>query len=116
MIIYFKIWSKVIRKFITFKYLSVITLIFFLSLFFIYLFIGKSIINSLIILFVLISIDSSVRLALFYKKLINLNLYDLIKLKPIDPLIGLLIYNHNPLDIVILFPVLIFIKFKNYKK
>jgi hypothetical protein len=112
---YFKIWLKVIKKCITFKYLSIVILVFLPSLFLIYLLLGKNILTSLIGLFILVIIILFVRLFIFYKKIIDLGLFNSLKLKPVDPLFGLLIYNRNPADIFILLPILIYIKIKRRK-
>jgi hypothetical protein len=65
------------------------------------------------ILFILFKLIS--RLILLQRELVNSGKYDLLLLQPIDPLWSLIIYNKNPADILLLFPVLLFISLKNYK-
>lgn len=108
----FLIWFKVIKKYITFKYLSILTFVFLLSLFFINTLTGGNIILSFVILIIIITILVLTRLLLFYKKITDLKLYYIFLLKPANPLFGLLIYNRNPLDIFIIFPILIYINIK----
>lgn len=111
-----KVWLKVVRKNVTYKYLSIILIFFLFSLLTIYLLTDRNIIFSIVIIYFFISAILFGRLFIFYKRLLESNTYDLIKLKPIPPLLGLLIYNQNLTDIVILLPLLIYIKLRIIKK
>ena len=108
------VWFKIVRKKITYKYLSIMFMVFLLSLITTYLLTDRNIFLSIIIIYVFISAILFGRLFIFHKRLLESNTHDLIKLKPIHPLLGLLIYNQNPLDIFIIFPILIYIQIKNY--
>ncbi len=110
-----KIWFSVIKKYFDLKSISIFLIEFFAHILVVFLF-TRNINLSLVFSVLLIVIRLSVKLFLFYKNLIQSNNYNLILLKPIDPLFGLLIYNHNPADILILLPILIYIKLRNYKK
>lgn len=114
--IYFKIWLKVVKKNVTYKYLSIALIVFLFSLFTTYLFTDRNIIFSIIIIYVFISTILFGRLFIFYKRLLDTDTYDSIKLMPIHSLLGLLIYNQNPLDIFIIFPILILLKISDIKK
>ena len=115
MINYIKIWISVVKKYTDLKCISLFLVEFFVYILIIYLVI-ENINLSVIVSILLITIRLFVQLYYFYKKLVDLNQYNLILLKPIDPLFGLLVFNHNPIDILILLPILIYIKIKNYKK
>lgn len=110
---YLKIWFKVITKNNNLNDVAksaVIHMLYFALIFLLTNFrIGFSIF--IFILFILFKLTS--RLILLRRELINSEKYDLLLLQPIDPLWGLLIYNKNPADILILFPILLFVKFKN---
>lgn len=113
MITNLKIWSKVIRKTLSFK--SLLTffsehLIIYLAIYFL---LNYEVVISFILLLILMIIRSVIRLFVFYKKLVELDSFDQILLKPIDPLFGLLIYRLNIADIVILLPILLYLKLKN---
>lgn len=113
MMSYFKIWLKVIRKNLSIKTLLVFFiehLVLYLAIFFLF---GDNIILSFILLLLLMIIRSVIRLFVFYKKLVDSGNFDQILLKPIDPLFGLIVFKMNLADIVILLPVLIFLKLKN---
>ncbi len=71
---------------------------------------------SIFIFFILIVFILVSRLIILFRELTKSGKYDLLLLRPIDPLFGLLIYNKNPADILILGPILIYIKLSNYKK
>lgn len=116
MLKYLKIWLKVVRKYVTFKYLSITISIFFLCLFFTNLLFGRNMTTSLIILLTVTIIFIFIRLLLFYKRMVNSESYCLLKLKPINPLFGVLVYNKNPLDIFILLPILLYLKIKDFKQ
>lgn len=113
MMSYFKIWLKVIKKILNVKTI----LIFFVEHVFLYLVIyflsSYNIGLSFILLLFLMIIRSAIRLFLYYRKLIDSDGFDQILLKPIDPLFGMIVFRMNLSDIVILFPVLIFLKLKN---
>lgn len=110
---YLKIWFKVITKNNNLNDVAksaVIHMLYFALILLLTNFrIGFSIF--IFILFILFKLTS--RLILLRRELINSEKYDLLLLQPIDPLWGLLIYNKNPADILILFPILLFVKFKN---
>ena len=112
---YFTIWFKVVKKYATIKYslISIATL--FISFISFYLLFSKNIINGLLFLIILIDVILTIRFVLNYNKIVSFGLYDSLKLKPLDPIFTLLIYNRNPLDIFILFPILIYLKIINYK-
>ncbi|EKE04852.1 MAG: hypothetical protein ACD_19C00429G0012 [uncultured bacterium] len=112
---FIKIWFKVVRDKISFKYLSQTLIFCFISLILIYFLINRNFSLSIFCLFILIATLLVIRLILFYKELVNLKIYDLILLKPIDPLFSLIVYNRNPADIIILLPILIYLKIKNIK-
>ena len=115
MIKYFKIWFDVIQKYISLE-LILKTLVEYMLYFIVfYIFITRSVSISLFVALTLIAIRLLIQIVYFYKKLILSNDYNLILLKPVDPLFGLLIYNRNAADILILLPILIFIHFKNSK-
>lgn len=112
----FKIWLKVVKKNLNLRTVVIFFikhLIVFLVLYFLF---SYNIILSFILLIFLIIVMSATRLFLFYKKLISSDSFDQILLKPIDPILGLIVYQRNIADIVILLPILIFIKFKNKKQ
>lgn len=111
-----KIWFKVVRDKISFEFLSKILIFCFVNLIIIYLLTNKNLAISISLLIMLIIIILVIRIILFYKELINLKSYDSILLKPVDPIFSLIVYNRNPADIIILLPVLIYLKIKNYKK
>lgn len=71
---------------------------------------------SFILLLLIMIIRSLFRLFVFYKKQTESNNFEQILLKPIDPLVGLIVYQRNISDIVMLLLVLIFLKFKNKKQ
>lgn len=116
MIKYFHIWFNVVKKYISLELIFKTLVEYLLYFIIIYIFIIRNIYITLIISFTLIAIRLFIQLFYFYRKLIQSNDYNLILLKPVDPLFGLLVYNHNPADIIILLPILIYIKFKNYKR
>lgn len=115
MMFYFKIWLKVVKKSLNVK----TTLMFFVGHVVLYLAIyllsSYNIGLSFILLLLLMIIRSVVRLFVYYRKLIDSHGFEQILLKPIDPLIGLLVYNRNPADILVLAPILVYLKIKNYK-
>lgn len=112
---YLKIWFKVITKNSNLNDVAksaVIHMLYFALIFLLTNFrIGFSI--SIFILFILFKLIS--RLILLQRELVNSGKYDLLLLQPIDPLWSLIIYNKNPADILILFPILLHIVIKNYK-
>jgi hypothetical protein len=112
---YLKIWFKVITKNNNLNDIAksaVIHMLYFGLIFLLTNFrIGFSIF--IFILFILFKLIS--RLILLQRELVNSGKYDLLLLQPIDPLWSLIIYNKNPADILLLFPVLLFISVKNYK-
>ncbi len=99
---YFKIWLKVVSKKITLKYLAILSVSIILSLF----------LFNIVLIFLLIIIIQSFRLFIFYKHIEEDELFYTLKLKPVNPIFGLLIYNQNPLDIFILIPILFYLKIK----
>lgn len=112
----FSTWLKVIKKYVNIKVFAIVTIeyIFYFSL--VHFFVTRGVILSLLISYVLISSRLFVQLFYYYKRLLESDQYNLILLKPIDPPLGLLVYNHNPADVFIILPILIYIKIKNYKK
>lgn len=109
---YFKIWLRVVSKTINFKLLSKFLAEHLVIFFVIYYFTNYDLFFSFISLLILMIIRSAIRIVFFYKKLIQSDSYDLILLKPIHPLVGLIIYNRNPADILFLLLVLIYIKLR----
>lgn len=109
----FLIWLKVIKNntnlklvmFILIEHLVVYLLIYFIT--------NYNIALSFILFLLVMATRSIIRMFVFYKKLIESKNFEQILLKPIDPLLGLIIYKMNIADIVTLLPVLIFLKFKN---
>ena len=111
---YIKIWLSTVKKYTSLKSFLKMLLEYIFYFLIIYLFFAKNISLSLIYSIFLVAIRSSFQLFLFYKKLVDSDHYHLILLKPLDPIMGLLIYNHSLSDISILFPILIYIKVRNY--
>jgi uncharacterized membrane protein HdeD (DUF308 family) len=112
---YLKIWFKVVKKHISLKlFLMQFAehLVYFIAMYYL---IGSHLLLAIILLVTLMAVRSSIRMFTFYKELINSGSYHQILLKPIDPLFGLLVYKRNMIDIVILIPLLLFLKFRKNK-
>lgn len=108
---YLKIWTNVIREVLDFKNLS-INFLFYIILFFSIDFLfetGTAL--SLLLTLLIIIFRQAVKLFMFYRKIVEDKKYDLILLKPINPLVGLLIYNKDPMDVLLLLPILALVKF-----
>lgn len=113
---YLKIWLKVIKKHISLKAILKTVGIWLPCFVIIYFFTNRSLTNSIVILIVLLVAKLSIKIIFLYKELTRTDTFDLILLKPVDPLFGLIIYNRNPADILILLPILMFIKLRRYKR
>ncbi len=109
----FKIWLKVAKKTLNFRTVIIFFVGHLVTFLIIYFLFSYNFILSIVFLVLLMLVMSVVRLFLFYKKLFNTDSLDKILLKPIDPLFGLIVYNMNIADIVMLLPLFIFLKFKN---
>ncbi len=112
---YFLLWIKVVKGYIVPANILKATLeyLFYFALF--YFGFSFSIAISLFLLLLLIMVRLLVRLQNKYKELIKTEQFELILVKPIDPLFGILIFKPNPGDIFILLPILIYIKFRKLK-
>lgn len=110
---YLKIWISIVKKYTSIKTVLILLLENLFYFLVIYFFLTQSIVNSLFILILLVIMRSSIKIVVFLNNLKKTGDYNLVLLKPIDPLFGLIAYNHSPLDILILFPVLVYIKIKN---
>lgn len=112
MIKYLKIWTKVIKDTIDAKSLSFNLSICLVSYFAIYLMTDKNNVTSIILFILGIIVWQSIKLFIFYKELTANNQYDFVLLKPIHPLFGIILYHKDPLDIIVLIPVLLFLKIR----
>lgn len=113
---YLKIWFNVVMKHVNINIALKTILIYILYFAIIFLLTSFNLYFSIFIFFNMMIFILVSRLILLFRELTKSGKYDLLLLRPVDPLFGLLIYNKNPADILILVPVLIFIKFKNYNK
>ncbi len=113
MMIYFKIWLKVVKKSLNFKTTLIFIVEHVVLYLAIYLLFSYNIGLSFILLLLLMIIRSVIRLFAYYRKLITSDGFEQILLKPIDPLFGMIVFKRNLADVVLLLPVLIFLKLKN---
>lgn len=111
---YLKIWLKVISSTMQTKSLFMTLSFCLILLFIIYFLTGYKIGISVLILLLVLIVRQSLVLFVFYKKLLNTNQYDFVLLKPVDTLVGIIVFNKDPLDIIILLPILVTIKFRNF--
>ena len=112
----FLIWWRVVKGNINLKsmiYIFIEHLVLYLLIYFLTKY---NFVLSFILLLLLMVIRSAIRLFVFYKKLNESNNFEQILLKPIDPLLGLIVYQRSISDIVVLLPFLVFINFKNKKQ
>lgn len=112
---YFKIWIRVVRENSSLKlgYVN-IEYIFLYILFLITT--NFRIVFSISIFLIYVLVKVILRFVDSYKSLIANGTMDEMLTKPIDPLLGILISKPNLSDILILIPILIYIKIKNLKK
>lgn len=115
MIRYLKIWIEVIKNTLDIRLLSMVFSFYLILFFAVYFFVSHSVMISLVITLLVIIIRQSIKLFMFYKDLIAANQFGFILLKPIDSLVGLIVYNKDPLDIFILLPIIVFVRFKKNK-
>ncbi len=109
-------WLKVVINNFDIK-MALIVLFVEVSLFiFVYFFLKNNFILIFVVWYLLSIIFQIVQVFLFYKKLLDEQKYDLLLLKPVDPLFGLLVYRHNVSDVFILPLILVYIKLANLKK
>lgn len=116
MLKYLKIWIKTIKGDFDLNVYAKVGVEYMFYFWIIFFLVKQNIATSLVLLLIFIIFRLFFRLFCLYKKLISANTFYEISLKPIDPLFGLLIYKPNPADILILFPILVYIKLKNSKK
>lgn len=112
---YLKIWANVVREILDFKNISIIFLFYVILFFSIYFLFETGTTLSLLLTLLIILVRQATKLFMFYRKIVEDKKYDLILLKPIDPLVGLLIYNKDPMDVFLLLPILFLVKFKKNK-
>lgn len=112
---YIKIWFKVIAKNNNLNDIFKTLVIYMLYFALVFLLTNFRLSFSIFLFILFLHFQITSRLILLYKNLVRTRKYDLILLTPVDPLWGLLIYNKNPADFLILFPILLFIYIKNYK-
>lgn len=110
----FLVWSKIVKRYMNIRVFGLIISEYFFYILITYFLVTRSFIFSLFLSYTLVSARLAIKLFYFYKNIQESGKSDLILLKPVDPLFGLLVYNHNPADIFILFPILIYIKIKSY--
>ncbi len=113
---YFKIWLKVVINNFDIKLTLIALFVEVLLFVFVYFFLMYNLALIFIIWYLLSIIFQIVQVFLFYKKLLYEQKYDLLLLKPVDPLYGLLVYRHNIADIFVMPLVLLYIKLSNFKK
>lgn len=109
---YFKIWLSVIVKTINYKLLSILFIEHLAIFFVVYYFTNYNLFLSFILLLTIIIVSSAVRIFYFYRKLTQPGGYDLVLLKPVNPLVGIMVYNRNPMDILFLLLILVYLKLR----
>lgn len=111
---YLKIWFKLSKDNFNLNEASktgVIYLIYFLIIYFV---ISHNLILSLVYLLIIIFIKLFIRFTSFYKELVSSNDIDCLLLMPLNPLLIILLYKPNFADILILLPILIYIKLQTH--
>lgn len=109
-------WFKVVRKTLNLQLLVKVVFGHLLLFCIVYYFTGFNLLLSFVILLMFVIIRSAINIYLFYKELIRTNSYDLILLKPVNPLVSLIIYNKDITDVFLLLFVLLYLRIKMIKK